>query len=52
MNVDRELVENLFQNAEAKGNIFVFFFVQKGADIVRNIMSGIGNPIFLACLPN
>ena len=25
---------------EAKGNVFVFFFVQKGADIVRNIMSG------------
>ena len=25
---------------KAKGNIFVFFLVQKGADIVRNIMSG------------
>ena len=24
---------------EAKGNVFVFFFVQKDADIVRNIMS-------------
>ena len=25
---------------EAKGNIFVFFLVQKGTDVVRNIMSG------------
>lgn len=53
MNVDRELVENLFQNAEKNGYAIPHFNHSDFWDMSAIVEAAqqLGTPIFLACLP-
>lgn len=53
MNIDREIVENLFQNAEKNGYAIPHFNHSDFWDMSAIVEAAqeAGTPIFLACLP-